>query len=87
MTNDGQPAIKMYAEQGITFLGIKLLKVRVLFMEDPNQVLGKKCQTKLSGIAEWNVIQLSYHAFVEKYGLSGLDSFECTQGVNPLPFP
>ena len=34
----------------------------------------------------WNLVQLSYNAFIEKYGTSGFNSFICPEGVNPLLF-
>ena len=49
-------------------------------------MLDKKHQTKLPGILGWNLIRLSYNAFVEQYGASGFDSFVCLEGVNPLLF-
>ena len=60
--------------------------VRVLIAEEPNQVLDKKHQTRLPGIVGWNLIQLSYKGFVQKYGTKGFDSFMCPEGVNPLFF-
>ena len=38
------------------------------------------------GIIGWNLIQLSYDVFVQKYGTTGFDSFICPEGVNPLLF-
>ena len=52
----------------------------------PSQVLDKKHQSKLPGILGWNLVQLSYNAFIEKYGTSGFDSFICLERVNPLLF-
>ena len=86
VTNDGQLPVKMYTELDINFLGLKVLNVRVLIIEDPSQVLDKKHQPKLPGIVGWNLIQLSYNAFIEKYGASGLNPFVCLEGVNPLLF-
>ena len=76
----------MYTELDINFLGLKVPNVGVLIVDDPTQVLDKKHQTKLPGIVGWNLIQLSYNAFVEQYGASGFDSFVCLEGVNPLLF-
>ena len=42
VANDGQMPIKMYTELGLTFLGLKVPKVGVLIVEEPNQVLDKK---------------------------------------------
>ena len=86
VTNDGQLPVKMYAELDINFLGLKVPNVGVLIIDDPSQVLDKKHQTKLPGIVGWNLIQLSYFAFVEQYGATGFDSFVCPEGVNPLLF-
>ena len=60
--------------------------VGILVVEDPSQVLDKKHQAKLSGIVGWNLVWLSYNAFMEKYQTSGFDSFTCPGGVNPLLF-
>ena len=84
--NDGQLPVKMYTELDINFLGLKVLNVAILIVEDPSQVLDKKHQSKLPGIVGWNLICLSYNTFVEKYGASGFDSFVCPEGVNPLLF-
>ena len=86
VANDGQLPVKMYTELDINFLGLKVPNVGVLIIDDPSQVLDKKHQTKLPGIVGWNLIQLSYNAFVEQYGASGFDSFVCPEGVNPLLF-
>ena len=86
VTNDGQLPVKMYTELDINFLGLKVLNAGVLIIDDPSQVLDKKHQTKLPGIVGWNLIWLSYNAFVEQYGASGFDSFVCPEGVNPLLF-
>ena len=86
VTNDEQLPVKMYTELDINFLGLKVPNVGILIIEDPSQVLDKKHQSKLPGIVRWNLIWLSYNAFVEKYGTSGFDSFVCLEGVNPLLF-
>ena len=86
VTNDGQLPVKMYTELDINFLGVKVLNVGVLIIDNPSQVLDKKHQTKLPGIVGWNLIWLSYNAFVEQYGALGFDSFICLEGVNPLLF-
>ena len=86
VTNNGQLPVKMYTELDINFLGLKVPNVGVLIVDDPTQVLEKKHQTKLPGIVGWNLIWLSYNAFVEQYGASGFDSFVCPEGVNPLLF-
>ena len=86
VANDGQLPVKMYMELDINFLALKVPNVGILIVEDPSQVLDKKHQSKLPGIVGWNLIWLSYNAFVEKYGASGFDSFVCPEGVNPLLF-
>ena len=85
VTNDGQLPVIMYTELD-NFLGLKIPNVGILVVEDPSQVLDKKQQSKLPGIVGWNLVWLSHNAFVEKYGISGFDSFTCTEGVNPLLF-
>ena len=79
VANDGQLPVKMYTELDINFLGLKVPNVGVLIIDDPSQVLDKKNQTKLPGIVGWNLIQLSYNAFVEQHGALGFDSF-CMSG-------
>ena len=86
VVNDGQLPVKMYTELDINFLGLKVLNVGILVVEDPSQVLDKKHQSKLPGIVGWNPIWLSYNTFVEKHGTTGFDSFVCLEGVNPLLF-
>ena len=86
MANDGQLPVKMYTELDINFLGLKVPNVGVLVVEDLSQVLDKKQQSRLPGIVGWILVQLSYNAFVEKYGMSGFDSFVCLEGGNPLLF-
>ena len=86
VANDGQMPIKMYTELDLTFLGLKVPKEGVLIAEELNQVLDKKHQTRLPGIIGWNLIQLSYDMFIQKYGTIGFDSFICPKGVNPLLF-
>ena len=87
VANDGQMPIKMYTELDITFLGLKVLNVGMLIAEELNQVLDKKHKTKLPGIVWWNLIQLSYNVFIQKYGTTGFNSFMYTEGVNPYYFP
>ena len=41
VANDGQMPIKMYTELDLTFLGLKVPKVGILIVEEPNQVLDK----------------------------------------------
>ena len=86
VSNDGQLPVKLYTELDITFLGLKVLNVGILVVEDLSQVLDKKYQSKLPGIVGWNLVWLSYNAFIEKYGTSGFDSFACPEGVNTLLF-
>ena len=86
VANDGQLPVKMYTELDVNFLGLKVANGGVLIIEDPSQVLDKKHQSKLPDIVGWNLIQLSYNAFVKKYGASGCNSFVCLEGVNPLLF-
>ena len=60
--------IRMYTKLDLTFLGLKVPKVGVLIVEEQNQVLDKKHQTRLPGIIGWNLIRLSYDMFIKKYG-------------------
>ena len=63
-----------------------MLNAGVLVVEDPSQVLDKKHHSKLPSIVGWNLVCLSYNAFIEKYGTSGFNSFTCPEGANPLLF-
>ena len=76
----------MYTKLDITFLGLKVLNVGILVVEDLSWVLDKKHQSKVPGIVGWNLVWLSYNTFIEKYGTSGFDSFVCPEGVNLLLF-
>ena len=42
VTNDGQLPVKMCTELDINLLGLKMLNVGILVVEDPSQVLDKK---------------------------------------------
>ena len=77
--------IEMYTELDLPFFGLKVPNVGMLITEEPNQVLDKKHQTRSPGIVGWNLIWLSY-VFLQKYGTTGIDSFMCPEGVNPLLF-
>ena len=87
VTNKGQLPVKMYTGLDINFLGLKVPNVGVLIVDDPTQVLDKKHQTKLPGIVGWNLIQLSYNAFVEQYGATGFESFVCPEELILYCFP
>ena len=86
VANHGQMPIKMYTKLNLIFLGLKVPKMGILIVEELNQVLDKKCHTRLPGIVGWNLIWLSYDVFVQKCGTTGFNSFKCSQGVNPLLF-
>ena len=86
VTNDGHLPVKMYMVLDISLLGLKVPNVGMIIVEDLSQVLDKKHQSMLPGVVGWNVIWLSYNAFVEKYGASGFDSSLCPEGINPLLF-
>ena len=77
VTNDKKLLIKMYTELDITFLGLKMLNVYMLIIDDPSQLLDKKHQSKLPGIVGWNLVWLSYNVFVKRYGTSGFNSLTC----------
>ena len=66
VVNDGQIPIKSYIKLNLTFWGLKVLNVGVLTAEEPNQVLDKEHQTKLTRIAGWNLIWLSCNMFIKE---------------------
>ena len=70
----------------LNLLGLKVLKVGFLTIEEPSLVLDKKHQTKLLGIIGWNLIWLTYMVFTEKYWEEKFNSFQCPAGGNPLLF-
>ena len=84
VANKGQLPVKIYVELDINSLGLKVPNPGFLILEEPNRVLDKKHQTKLPGIIDWNLIQLTYKVFVEQYGEGKFNSFECPTGVYPL---
>ena len=86
VANDGQMPIKMYTELDITFLGLKVPNGGTLIAEELNHILDKKHQTKLPRIVGWNLIQLPYNVFIQRYGTTGFNSIMCPEGVNPLLF-
>ena len=61
--NDGQLPIRKYIELDINFMGLKVPKVGLLIMNEPNKVLEKKHHTKLPGIIGWNPIWLVFEVF------------------------
>ena len=67
-------------------MGLKVANVGFLIIDEPNKVLKKKHHTKLPGIISWNMIQLTYKVFVNKYGEESFNSFQCPVVVNPLLF-
>ena len=79
VANDGQLPVNLYTKLDITFSGLKVPNISVLVVEDLSQVLDKKHQSKLPGIVGWNLVQLPYNVFIEKYGTSGFDSFTCLE--------
>ena len=80
VTNDGQLLSKMYTKLDITFLGLKVLNVGMLIIDNPSQVLDKKHQSKLPSIVGGNLVWLSYNMFVKKYGTSEINSFYMSRG-------
>ena len=84
--NDGQLPVKQYTVLEVNFLYLKVLNVGFLIMDEPNKVLEKKHYTKLPRIISWNLIQLAFKVFTNKYGEEGFNSFQCPVGVNPLLF-
>ena len=84
--NDGQLPVTKYIELGINFMGIKVLNVGFLIIDEPNKVLEMKHHTKLPGIISWNLIWLMFEVFKNKYGEESFNSFHWPEGVNPLLF-
>ena len=66
--NDGQLPVRKYIELDINFMGLKVLNVGFLIIDEPNKVLEKKHHTKLLRIISWNLIQLTFKVFMNKYG-------------------
>ena len=65
---------------------LKVPSVRFLIIDKPNKVLEKKHHTKFPGIISWNLIQLAFKVFTNKYGDESFNSFQCPVGVNSLLF-
>ena len=84
--NDGQLPVKKYTELDVNFMGLEVSNVGFLIIDEPNKVLEKKHHTKLPGIISWNMIQLMYKVFINKYREESFNSFQCLVGVNPLLF-
>ena len=61
-------------------------KVGVLITQEHNELLDTCHRTKLPGVIGWNLIKLAYEVFVQKYGVSFLENFDCPTGVSPLLF-
>ena len=84
--NHGKLPISMYVELDLDFFGIVLPKVGVLITQEPNELLDTCHKTKLPGVVGWNLIQLAYEVFIQKYGELNLGHFDCPTGVSPLLF-
>ena len=52
--------MKTYTELDVNFLGMNVLNVGFLILEEPNRVLEGKHHTKLPDFIGWNLIQLTY---------------------------
>ena len=58
----------MNAKIYLNFILLQVQKSRVLITKDSNSMFDSKCQTKLPGVVEWNLIRLAYKELVAKYG-------------------
>ena len=59
--------MSMYVELDLDFLGIIVPKVRVLITQEPNELLDNHHKTKLPSIISWNLINIAYQVFINKY--------------------
>ena len=86
ITNGRPLLVKMYTELDINLLGLMVPNAGFFIVEESNEVLDKKHQSKLPGINICNLTWLTYQAFAEKYGVVASDSSTCLKGGNPLLF-
>ena len=84
--NNGKLPISMYVELDLEFWDLVVPKVGVLITQEPNELLDTCHKTNLPGMVGWNLIQLAYEVFIQKYGVLCLESFDCPTGVSPLLF-
>ena len=78
--------MSMYGELDLNFLGIVVLKVGILIMQEPKELLDECDKTKLPCIIGWNLINLAYQVLDQKFGLKSLEYFDCPTGTSPLLF-
>ena len=85
--NDGQLPVKTYIELDVNFLGLKVLNVGFLILEEPNRVPGEKTPYKTSRHHRLEFDMAYVPDFCGKnIGEEIFNSFECLGGVNPLLF-
>ena len=73
--NDGQLPIKMYIEMDVNLLGLKVLNVGLLILEESDSVLNKTTSYKTSRHHSWNMVWLTYQVFMENMGKRFLTPF------------
>ena len=78
--------MSMCVELDLDFVGIVVPKVGVLITQEPNELSDTCHKTKLPGMIGWNLIQLAYEVFVQKYGVLCSEIFDCPTGVSSLLF-
>ena len=76
----------MYVELDLDFLGVVVPKVGVLITQEPNELFDDCHKTNLPGIIGWNLIELAYQVFIEKFGKESLENSYCPTVISPLSF-
>ena len=57
--NGGEIPIKRYFEMTVILLGLKVPKVGILIVKDPNKIIETMKKTKLPSIIGWNLVKLT----------------------------
>ena len=67
-SGEGIPLSK-YVNLDVEFLGLQVPRVRLLIIQNPNEVLNPVHRSRLPGIMGWNLVKLAYQEFLTKYNI------------------
>ena len=85
--NDGQMPDSIYIDMDVNFLGLNVPDVGILITKDPSYILDDTHQTWMPTVVAWNLIRLSFNAFVTNHLTAVFKCFQCPPGLNPLISP
>ena len=64
--SSGAIPLSRYVELDVEFLGLQVLRVRILITQNPNKVLDPEHKSRLPRIMGWNLVKLAYQKFLKK---------------------